>query len=96
MSERKSMVDKVKLALAQAPLELHPSIVFMECRFHISKIESICSRLVTEDKLMRLPGNRQEVADDIYFNLEEIRKILWTAVEVSKAGNTKMNSDSEG
>jgi hypothetical protein len=96
MNDKKSAVDNIKFALSRAPIEIHANIVYEMCRVNISRIDSYCSQLANEDELIQAPDKRLEVIESIYSNLGEIRNILWAAVEVSRSGNFKKNSNPEG
>jgi hypothetical protein len=96
MNDKKSAVEDLKSALSKAPIEIHANIVYEMCRVNISRIDFYCSRLVNDDEVIQAPDKKLEVIENIYSDLGEIRNILWAAVEISRSGNFKKNSNPEG
>jgi len=96
MENKKSTIEKIKSALSHAPLEIHSNIVYEACRINIARIDHNCSQLVSENALGDEADKRLKAIDDIYFNLDEIKNILWAAVESSKTANNQKNSNPEG
>jgi|RhiMetdeSRZDD1v2_1073273.scaffolds.fasta_scaffold758949_2 hypothetical protein len=96
MNDQKNDVENVKVALSHSPLELHANIIYTMCRIHIARIDWSCSQLADADELIQIPDKRLELIENIYFDLREIKNILWAAVESSSSGNYQKDSNSEG
>ena len=91
MNDKKSAVEDVKLVLSRSPLELHADIIYTMCRNHIARIDSNCSQLADENEVNQAPDKKLELIENIYFDLGEIKKILWVAVESSRSRRSKEN-----